>query len=232
PEYHWGNYVIFDQPPQRGDLKKWTQIFDQEFNYYKEPHHYTFTWDRERNEKGEYKEFLDAHFSFDSGVVLSTDKLNSPTFPNDSLQIKKILSDKEWNDVVDLQVLCADPKFFNDEYKKFKQEQMKQYRKMASSGLGNWYGAYLNNVLVGDLGIFHDNENARYQNVETHPEYRRQGICGTLVYKSGAIAFEESGIKNLVMEADPDYHAARIYESVGFQPKETNYALSWWKGKK
>jgi hypothetical protein len=33
------------------------------------------------------------------------------------------------------------------------------------------------------------------------------------------------------MEADADYHAARIYESVGFKRHEINYALSWWKGK-
>jgi len=30
------------------------------------------------------------------------------------------------------------------------------------------------------------------------------------------------------MEADPDYHAARIYESVGFKRCEMTYQLSWW----
>lgn len=33
------------------------------------------------------------------------------------------------------------------------------------------------------------------------------------------------------MEADPEYHAARIYESVGFKRGEINYSLSWWKGR-
>jgi hypothetical protein len=48
---------------------------------------------------------------------------------------------------------------------------------------------------------------------------------------SALLAFEEFGVDHLVMEADIDYHAARIYESIGFKRNELNHALSWWKGK-
>lgn len=102
---------------------------------------------------------------------------------------------------------------------------------MSEAGLGNWFGAFIGEQLVGDLGIFHENGIGRYQNVGTHPNFRKQGICGTLVYQSGLIALRDYKIQYLVMEADPDYHAARIYESVGFKRNEENYALSWWKRK-
>ena len=28
PDYHWGNYIVFDHAPQKGELKKWTDLFD------------------------------------------------------------------------------------------------------------------------------------------------------------------------------------------------------------
>jgi predicted GNAT family acetyltransferase len=56
--------------------------------------------------------------------------------------------------------------------------------------------------------------------VETHPEFRRRGICGTLVYESARHALGSLGAERLVMVADAHYHAARIYESLGFRPTE------------
>jgi hypothetical protein len=35
------------------------------------------------------------------------------------------------------------------------------------------------------------------------------------------------GIEELVMEADEDYHAAGIYESVGFRPTQKQVGLEW-----
>ena len=103
---------------------------------------------------------------------------------------------------------------------------------MSEAGLGHWYGAYLGDKLVADLGIFCDDRLGRYQSVGTDPLYRKRGICGTLVFRAGEMATEEFALENLVMEADPGYHAARIYESVGFEVCEENYSLSWWKGKR
>lgn len=105
---------------------------------------------------------------------------------------------------------------------------MAEYREMSKAGMGFWFGAFVDSKLVGDLGIFYKNGIARYQNVETHPDHRKKGICGTLVYQSGTIALEDWGVEQLVMEADPEYLAARIYESVGFQRTESNFSLSWW----
>ncbi|NQY99868.1 MAG: GNAT family N-acetyltransferase [Bdellovibrionales bacterium] len=132
--------------------------------------------------------------------------------------------------MIELQTLCSDPKYFNDYYEAFKREQVAQYRAMAKAGKGAWFGAFLGEKLVGDLGVYFEQEIARYQNVGTHPDHKRRGICGTIVYLAGCQALREFGVETLVMEADPDYHAARIYESVGFAKSEINYSLSWWRG--
>jgi len=229
PGYHWGNYIVFDRAPKSGDLSKWKSLFDREFPYYSVPHHYTFTWDTLNDDKGETQEFLDDGFEFDSSMVLTSKNLQKPPHLNTDVSIRKINSDTEWEKVIKLQTLCADAKFFNDYYEDFKKSQMSQYKKMSESGKGNWFGAFIGETLVGDLGVFFEKEIGRYQNVGTHPKFRNRGICGTLVYEAGKIALDEFGVETLVMEADPEYHAARIYESVGFTRSEINYSLNWWK---
>lgn len=227
PHFHWGNFLLFDRAPGPGDLRRWKQLFDEEFTYYEAPHHYTFAWDG-RAGQGEVAEFVEAGFEFETGVVLSTAILQAPKHLNRAMTIKKITTDLDWQEVTELQIACGDPKFAED-YRPFKETQMLQYRRMSEAGLGHWFGASLGGRLVADLGIFHNGPLARYQSVGTHPDFRRQGLCGTLVYQAGLLAQKEFGVTQLVMEADDNYHAARIYESVGFKRTEVNYSLSWWK---
>ena len=99
---------------------------------------------------------------------------------------------------------------------------------MVQSGLGCWFGGFLGSRMVASLGIFRDGDVGRYQIVSTHAEFRRRGICGSLVYLSARHAFEEMGLTTLVMVADEDYHAARIYESAGFIPSEKILGVCWW----
>ena len=61
---------------------------------------------------------------------------------------------------------------------------MAHYRQMQRAGLGGWFGAFLGNRVVADLGLFCIGGVGRFQTVETVPEFRRQGICGTLVYQA------------------------------------------------
>ncbi len=228
PGYHWGNYIIFDRPPRKGDLAAWTGIFKQEFPYYRQPQHFTFAWEHSARVASDTQEFVEAGFEEDSALVLTAERLQRSLHPNSHLEVRKIVTDQQWREVIELQNLCAEPKFLNDYYQLFKERQMAQYRKMSEAGKGFWFGAYLNGRAVGDLGIFYEGETGRYQSVGTHPDFRRQGICGTLVYEAGSMILRDCGVRQLVMEADPDYHAARIYESVGFQRSEVNHSLSWW----
>lgn len=65
-------------------------------------------------------------------------------------------------------------------------------------GHGGWFGAFTGGRMLGGLGIYTDgNGVARFQSVET-----------------------------LVIVADPEYVATRIYRSVGFDGTETQVQLS------
>lgn len=69
----------------------------------------------------------------------------------------------------------------------------------------------------GDLG--------RFQLVGTDPRFARRGVCSTLVHDASRWALTELGVDALVIAADAEYHAARVYESVGFRPTERLCAL-------
>jgi GNAT superfamily N-acetyltransferase len=96
---------------------------------------------------------------------------------------------------------------------------------MADAGLGAWFGAFVEGRLVADRGVFVEGGVARFQAVETHPEFRRRGICATLVHESARHALATLGAERLVMVADAHYHAGRIYESLGFRPTERQLGM-------
>ena len=229
PTFYWGNFLIFPSPPQEGDLKNWKAIFAKEISSKQATEHFAFGWDTVKGEKGEVQPFLDEGFNLSQSVVLSTQKVNIPPKYNQDVVIRPLVEDWEWEQATENQILCRPSGHSLEDYQTYKHDQMLRYRNMSKAGLGSWFGAFLDNKLVADLGVFTDKEIGRFQQVGTHPDYRRRGICGTLVYQASLYAQENFQVETLVMAADEHYHAAKIYESVGFQPKEHQAGLDWWE---
>lgn len=225
PTYHWGNYLLFKDAPSPGDEIKWRELFKREFQDISGIQHELFVWDIGSEQNFDSRPFLNLGFEIDEGVTLSCEELVIPPKYRSDLALSLIVTDEEWEQVLKLQVLCGDPKYAKG-YESFKREQMKNYRQMHEKGLGHWWGVWENNTLVADLGLFFEGDVGRYQSVGTHPEFRRQGLCQSLVYQAGKLSQEKFKLKTLVMEADFHYHAAKIYESVGFLPVERTYSLS------
>jgi hypothetical protein len=88
------------------------------------------------------------------------------------------------------------------------------YQGMINLNTGKWFGAFIEGKLVGSVGFFYDSEIGRIQNILTHQDFRRLNICKTLV--THACKFGLSKVTSLIMIADTDYHAARIYVNIGF----------------
>ena len=60
----------------------------------------------------------------------------------------------------------------------------------------------------------------RYQAVDTAEAHRRRGVCSRLVVQAARASASRYGARQLVICADPDYHALGLYESLGFAPAE------------
>jgi ribosomal protein S18 acetylase RimI-like enzyme len=217
PKFHWGNFVVFPSSPRHDDYQKWIQIFKSEFKNIQSIEHMLFVWDDPFGATGEIQEFICNGFKESRGVYLSAEEVISPQYPNNKINIRAIESDSDWGKLLD-----SHP----EEYLR---NQLIEQRKWINKGAGYFFGAFYKDELVADLGIFFENDVGRFQNVSTKEAFRRQGICGTLVHHAANYAFKQHKAKSLIMEADEDYIAARIYESVGFKAIEKSMAISYSK---
>lgn len=227
PTFHWGNYLIFKKAPVDGDIVNWMNIFQREFAHYKTFKHYVFAWDEDTEPNS--VEYLGHGFSLEKSVSLQATSVVPPKHYNRDLTIRLLTSSSDWDQALELQTITRDPKHSYEGFKEFKRNQDESYKKLIAENRGGRFGAFKGDLLIADLGIYFEGDLARYQSVVTHQDHRGIGACGTLVYESGKYALENWGVKTLCMEADPDYHAARIYESVGFVPKENSYSLYWYQ---
>jgi RimJ/RimL family protein N-acetyltransferase len=228
PNFFWGNLLLFKNAPKAGDFKIWQDLFKKEFTH-PDIYHQTFAWEEER--KGDCTEFLQAGFELEAKIVLATSQPEQPVRWADNLEICPITSETDWEAMIQLQLASASPHLPKEEWEKFYRKQKIRYQNLHRAGKGSWFGGYYKGELVTGLGIFHNGKIGRYQTVATHPSYLRRGYAGTLVFLAAQFALREWELEQLVICADPDYFARKIYESVGFRPVKTEYGLCWWAKK-
>lgn len=224
PTFFWGNLIYFKRPPSADSLSQWKSLFEDHFATMNVGH-MTFAWDSIDGEAGQSSTFIADGFSLEKSSVMVTDNIVLPKKLNESLEIRTIVTEEDWSAVVNNHVYCRADHFAEDPYRKFVSRKIADYRLMIKKNKGKWFGAFSEGQLVGDLGIFSEYGLGRFQTVGTHPGYRRQGVCSTLMYHAGKLALESMNVNQLVIVADPEYHAASIYESVGFKTQETSVGL-------
>lgn len=222
PEYWFGNHLIFKAPPKKGDFEKWCRVFKEEIYDKNKSHHMLFRWDGVAGEKGDISAFEKNDFHVVEDVLLSAHEVNPPPHPHTEISIRSIKTDAEWEMAFNNQVICRDEGTTGplSSFMAFKRIQMRQYRLMCEQGLGEWYGAFLKNRMVADMAVFFVDGVGILEDVGTDPAFRRQGICGTAVYHISRELLDSGKVGTMAMTADENYHAARIYESVGYRPTE------------
>jgi GNAT superfamily N-acetyltransferase len=228
PSFYWGNYLLFDHPPGEGDYPGWQDLFAREIGAPPSVTHQTFGWDTTDDEQGVIEPFLENGYRLEQSVVLTTGQPVPPSHSVQGVTVRPLELESEWEQGIENQVACREPAFEEAGYRLFRQRQMNRYRSMTNAGLGAWFGAFIGSQLVADLGIFYAHQLGRYQSVQTHPNYRRQGIAGTLVSQSGVYALERFGIKSLVIIAEAGSQAERIYHAAGFEVVEHQVGIGKW----
>ena len=230
PTFFWGNFLLFARPPQPGDFELWRNLFAREVGRPPETRHMAFTWDSPHGEEGFVGPFTDAGFNLEHNVVQVARTLELPPRAADEVTVRPLQGDDEFTHVIEQQVLSRDEGHDEGGYRTFRTFMMDRYRRMEQAGLGHWYGAFVGSRLVADLGIFHDGHGlGRYQSVETHPDFRNRGIASRMVYEAGCQAMLEHGLDTLVIIAEADTSASRMYASAGFKPVEKNVGLLLWE---
>jgi len=208
PDYWWGNFLLLrDLKPGSG--AGWLASFAAEFPGARhvalgvdEPH-------AARVDPGEL-----AGMTLERNAVMTAIAVHAPPRPNTDAVIRTLAGDADWRQSFELAAAVHAGEPGGDTG--FLAAQLKAKRALTEAGHAAWFGAFLDGTLVAQLGIVTGIAGlARYQSVETHPSARRRGLAGTLVWHASTTVMA-AGTRTLVMVADPDDTAIRVYQSVGF----------------
>jgi GNAT superfamily N-acetyltransferase len=210
PDYWWGNFLLLRELPDRAE--PWLGPFAAEFPAAR---HVTLGVDVGDATGAAPLAGMRAQVL----TVLSAGGLHEPPFPHRGAVIRPLAGGDDWRQAALLRAEIsagtpgADPQFLT--------ARVAAERALTEAGHGWWFGAFVGGELAATLGVITDGSGlARYQNVETHPGARRQGLAGTLVWQAGLHALRR-GARTLVIVADPAEDAIRVYRSVGFTQTQT-----------
>jgi len=215
PEFWWGNFLLMPAAPSLSDAEQWESWFVAEFPG---ADHRAFGLDTTDGNTGDPAAMTALGVSARVNAVMSAAALREPDPPDLAL---RAFDDPDW---AQLEVLRStvyatpdsDPAEGGAEAALVAQ-QVAASQELVARGSGEWLGAFDHGLLVAALGIVSDRSGvARYQAVETHPDYRRRGLARRLVYDAAVLAAERFDARELVIVADPEDHALTLYESLGF----------------
>jgi RimJ/RimL family protein N-acetyltransferase len=217
PDFWWGNFLLLARAPRPGEAGAWLARFAAEFPAAR---HVALGVDSAEDVPVP-ADLAAAGLTAEHAAVLTAAQPNPPARPADHAEIRPLDSDADWRQAVDLAVRCfdgADPGFL--------EQRAAARRRVTQTGAGAWFGAFTGGRLQAQLGLFDVGDGwARYQNVETDPGARRQGLAGTLVWAAARYGRAVLGTRTFVIVADPGGVAIRIYQACGFVPRETQLSL-------
>jgi ribosomal protein S18 acetylase RimI-like enzyme len=220
PTFWWGNFLLLPTVPEASETDRWLDRFAEAFP---DCRHLAFGFDGADGAVSDLRAFADRGLRCEASTVLQASSVHEPPRPNREATYRRLVSDEDWAQSIDLRVACRDVGVDDpDQHRLFATRKVATNRRLAEDGHGAWFGAFVEGRLLGQMGLFSASPGlARFQSVETDPAARGRGLAGTLVHEVSRFGFEELGAHTLVMVADPDYLAVRLYRSVGFVDGET-----------
>ena len=216
PTYWWGNFLLL-AAPKPGQATRWLAAFASEFPA---AGHVAIGVDVTEISAVDIGEYVAQDLLLERSSVLTAQELAEPSRPNRQAVYRELSGEDDWRQSAELRAVVnagepgSDPEFLH--------ARVAAERDLTEAGHGSWFGAFVDGALVAQLGIITDGSGvARYQNVETHPDWRRRGLAGSLVWQAGRHGLDALGASTLVIVADPHADAIRVYRTLGFADAET-----------
>lgn len=222
PDFWFGNMVIFRD--DHVDPEMQIAAFQKDFP---EAGHVTLAWDIPNMGQDErFEPFKALGFEIDHSDVLVLKNPLNPSDPPAGITVRALTTDDDWEQATKLQgVTGVEQGHDAAGYLPYIKTRMKTCRRLTEEGLGIWFGAFSGDELVGDLGIYSNEQTARFQAVEIRKDYRRRGICASMVTAGVEWARARYPVVTPVIIADKESAAGRIYRRCGFELSEQLIAV-------
>ena len=211
PGYYYGNLLVLPAAPQLGEVAFWSRRFADELGKQPEIRHVTLWWDGTTGDVGARDELLAAGFAIEGPqVVMTAARLSAQEAP---LPIR-VLSPTEVLATAELAWIVGDR--HDEAYRQFLLRRAAWHRELVAQGTAHFHGAFDGETLVASLGLVELGDLARYQDVQTRPGYRGRGLAGALL----VAASDATRAQQVVILAEPESLASRVYERIGFRVVE------------
>ncbi len=223
PGFRWGNFYLLACLPHGEEVDAMVAAYDADF-----PHssHRAFGVDGTADQREALAPLASVGLQIESSTVMTATSVHPPPRPNTQAVYRPLTSDDDWAQRVEVSVAVEEGENQEEGYFAFATQRALDDRALCEAGHGVWWGAFIDGRLMSVMGLVDAGGGlARYQGVATHPQFRSRGLAGTLVHRVAAYGFDQMNARTLVMVADPDYLAIRIYRSVGFDGTETQTQL-------
>ncbi len=213
PGFHYGNYIQLKEH-FAPDTKELEGIYRRELPHIVDKYVFTANADIQQDnirESGLLGGLVASGYSVDAAFCLTATTAVPQHIINGYI-IRPIVSDKDWMQATDNQLLCRDYMGSGE----FIIRRMATACKIISQKHGVWLGAFDGDRLIADLGLFWNRQKslARFQMVGTHPDYRQQGIARQLIER----AVEDYQSPGLIFVIMASGRPQKIYEKCGFRP--------------
>lgn len=228
PDFYWGNFLVLRDLPLPGGAR---EVMGACFTEFPASSHRAITFDLTEPIADDparavvLEEFTTAGMKASRSVALTALALQAPAHPHPDAVLRPLATDADWEQRVELARATYDgePGASFDSYAR---GRVAAERALQEQGLGHRWGAFVDDRLLATAALYRvAGDVARYQVVETHPDARRQGLAGTLVHHVGSHGLTELGAGLLVIVADADDEAIRLYRALGFADAEETTEL-------
>jgi ribosomal protein S18 acetylase RimI-like enzyme len=218
PSFWWGNFLLYRTPFGPGDAAARLATFRKEFPT---AEHVALGIDSVDGVIGAGDELTASGLTAERDVVMTASEVVPPRRPNEEATYRPLSGDDDWEQLLQ-QSLATATMEVDEAYELFTRRKLAAKRALVDAGHGRWFGAFDGERLQSSLGLMFDGKGlARFQSVQTSPEDRGRGLASTLVHRASTYGLTEGGAQTLVLVADPEYLAIRIYRALGFTDTET-----------
>jgi hypothetical protein len=224
PSFRWGNFYLLPHPPAADEVGDVIAAYDDDFP---NSSHRAFGIDGTEPYGAALDPLAGVGLKPDTSTVMTATSVRPPPRPNSEAVYRRLSSDDDWAQRVEVSTAVDGGENDPERYHAFITRRARAERRLVEAGHGAWWGAFLDGRLASLMGLVDAGDRlARYQSVETLPGLRGRGLAGTLVHRVATYGFDELDARTLVMVADPEYSAIRIYRSVGFHGTEAQTELN------
>jgi RimJ/RimL family protein N-acetyltransferase len=222
PNYWWGNFILLSGPPAAGAAGDVGTMFSGAFPG---AAHIALGVDGTAGETGDPATLAELGVDVETNHVLETAALREPDPPAGGPVLRRLSDHGDWAQAVDVRLEVYE-EAENDAHRVFVERQFAESRQICERGDGGWFGAFADGRLVATLGLIRALPGTgRYQGVETLEPYRRRGLAARLLYEASRWGAGSLDMTRFVICADPEYHALRLYEALGFTVIERQVQL-------